>query len=197
MDDTAKPKMEGFVFIRDKETGEVLVDKKNAINFGNMSQAIGWALSNDPRGHIYAMVFGNGASTVSGTGAITYFPPNVNDSNAQLYNQTYSKIVDATSPLMAASDRATNNITVQHTDNALYTDIIVLCTLNYGEPAGQLAFDTDTNITDTYVFDELGLQAFDTTAGAGALLTHVVFHPIQKSLNRVIEIIYTLRIYMA
>jgi hypothetical protein len=195
--DTAKPKMEGFVLIRDRDTGEVLVDKKNAINYGNMSQALGWGLANDPRGHIYAMVFGNGASTVSGTGAITYFPPNVNDSAAQLYNQTYSKIVDATSPLMAASDRATNNITVQHTDNALYTDIIVLCTLNYGEPAGQMAFDTDTSVTDTYIFDELGLQAFDATAGAGALLTHVVFHPIQKSLNRVIEIIYTLRIYMA
>jgi hypothetical protein len=43
------------------------------------------------------------------------------------------------------------------------------------------------------VFDELGLRAYSTT-GTGRLLTHVIFHPVQKSLNRLIQVDYTVRI---
>lgn len=194
----SKSTMEGFVLIRDGETGEVLVDKKNAVHLEHMSEAIALALTNNATGHIHEMVFGNGASTVSGTGAITYFPPNVTGTTASLYNQTYRKIVDDQSPLMPVADRGgKNKLSVQHTANTSYTDIVVTCTLDYSEPSGQDAFD-DSNVTEgNYIFDELGLKAFDPVAGTGKLLTHVVFHPIQKSLNRVIEIIYTLRIYMS
>ena len=44
-----------------------------------------------------------------------------------------------------------------------------------------------------YVFDELGLKSYSPT-GTGKLLTHVVFHPVQKSLNRLIQIDYTVRV---
>mgnify|MGYP000937282666 CR=1 FL=1 len=47
--------------------------------------------------------------------------------------------------------------------------------------------------TITYVFDEIGLFSWEGTAGAGNLLTHVIFHPVQKSLNRLIQIDYTIR----
>jgi hypothetical protein len=44
-----------------------------------------------------------------------------------------------------------------------------------------------------FVFDELGLKSFS-SSGTGKLLTHVIFHPVQKSLNRLIQIDYTIRV---
>ena len=43
---------------------------------------------------------------------------------------------------------------------------------------------------------ELGLKSFEGTENGSTnkLLTHVIFHPVQKSLNRLIQIDYTLRI---
>jgi len=85
---------------------------------------------------------------------------------------------------------------VRHTAGNKYTDIVVTCTLDYGEPTGQAAFDNTTNFNGDYVFDELGLKSWEGTENGGTnkLLTHVVFHPVQKSLNRLIQIDYTLRI---
>ena len=67
------------------------------------------------------------------------------------------------------------------------------CLLDYGEPNGQDAVDNATNTEGTYVFDELGLVSYNAN-GTGNLLTHVIFHPVQKSLNRLIQIDYTVRI---
>ena len=45
------------------------------------------------------------------------------------------------------------------------------------------------------MFDELGIKSWNgSTVDAGNLLTHVIFHPIQKSLNRLIQIDYTIRV---
>jgi hypothetical protein len=65
--------------------------------------------------------------------------------------------------------------------------------LDYGEPSGQNAYDTTASGESTYVFDELGLKSYS-AAGESLLLTHVIFHPVQKSLNRLIQIDYTVRI---
>jgi hypothetical protein len=65
MQETAKPKMEGHVIIRDPQTGEVLLDKKNAIHFENMSIALAKSLAHRPDGHLHEMHFGNGGSTVT------------------------------------------------------------------------------------------------------------------------------------
>jgi len=67
------------------------------------------------------------------------------------------------------------------------------CLLDYGEPAGQDAFDTAGSSENLYVFDELGLRSYS-ESGTGRLMTHVIFHPVQKSLNRLIQIDYTVRI---
>jgi hypothetical protein len=189
-------KIEGFLKIYDPNNGEVFVDKKNAINYENMSEAIADTLSSRGYGEIYQMAFGNGGASVSETGVITYLPPNTVGQNAALYNQTYAKIVDDTSVFNL--DPTRNKMTVSHTTGKVYTDILVQCLLDYGEPAGQAAFDNSTQTDSAYIFDELGLLANYGTDTTGQvitrLLTHVIFHPVQKSLNRQIQIDYTVRI---
>lgn len=189
-------KIEGFIKIHDPNTGEVLVDKKNAIHYENISIAMAETLSNrtlaQGGGWIYLMAFGNGGSAVDPTGVITYLPPNVTGQNADLYNQTYTKVVDDNSA--ADTDPTNNKMTVLHTSGNVYTDILVTCLLDYGEPAGQQAFDNSTNFNGEYVFDELGLKSVNGSVDNLRLITHVIFHPVQKSLNRQIQIDYTLRI---
>jgi hypothetical protein len=193
---TLSYKVEGFLKIYDPNNGEIFVDKKNAINYENMSEAIADTLSSRGYGEIYQMAFGNGGASVDETGIITYLPPNTTGQNAALYNQTYAKIVDDTSVFNL--DPTRNKMTVSHTTGKVYTDILVQCLLDYGEPSGQGAFDNSTQTDSSYVFDELGLLANYGTDSDGnvitRLLTHVIFHPVQKSLNRQIQIDYTVRI---
>ena len=193
---TLSYKVEGFLKVYDPNNGEVFVDKHNAINYETMSEAIADTLSSRGYGEIYQMAFGNGGASVDSTGVITYLPPNVTGQNAALYNQTYAKIVDDTSVFNL--DPTRNKMTVFHTTGKVYTDILVQCLLDYGEPAGQAAFDNSTQTDSSYVFDELGLLANYGTDSNGnvitRLLTHVIFHPVQKSLNRQIQIDYTVRI---
>ena len=185
-------KIEGFVKIFDPNSGEVLVDKKNAIHYENISIAMAQTLSNRDLGYIYLMAFGNGGSSVDPTGVITYLPPNTTGQNAGLYNETYAKVVDDNSA--ADTDPDTNYMTVLHTAGTIYTDILVTCLLDYGEPPTQQAFDNSTNFNGEYVFDELGLKSWNGSSTDLRLITHVIFHPVQKSLNRQIQIDYTLRI---
>jgi len=185
-------KIEGFIKITDPNSGEVFVEKKNAIHYENISIAMAQTLSNRDLGYIYLMAFGNGGSSVDPTGVITYLPPNTTGQNADLYNETYAKVVDDNS--IANTDPANNYMTVIHTSGKVYTDILVTCLLDYGEPLGQQAFDNSTNFNGEYVFDELGLKCWNGSATQLRLITHVIFHPVQKSLNRQIQIDYTLRI---
>lgn len=185
-------KIEGFVKIFDPQTNEVYVDKKNAIHYENISIAMAQTLSDRNLGYIYLMAFGNGGSSVDPTGVITYLPPNVTGQNADLYNQTYQKVVNDNSA--ADTDPVNNKMTVLHTSGRVYTDILVTCLLDYGEPSTQQAFDNSTNLNGEFVFDELGLKSWNGSADDLRLITHVIFHPVQKSLNRQIQIDYTLRI---
>jgi len=190
--DKMNPIIKGHIKITDRNTGEVLVDKDNQVNYENISIAMANTLADQGRGWIYTMAFGNGGSAVDLTGVITYLPPNVNGQNASLYNETYAQVVDQNSA--SNLDPINNNMTILHTPGNPYTDILVTCLLDYGEPPGQQAFDNSTNFNGDYVFDELGLQCWNGSADNLLLITHVIFHPVQKSLNRQIQIDYTLRI---
>jgi hypothetical protein len=184
--------VEGHIKIFDPDSDEVFVDKRNAIHYENFSESLAQSLANKNTGHIYQMVFGNGGTSVDPTGIITYLPANSTGQNADLYNQTYSKVVDDNSA--TNTDTTRNNLTVLHTTGKVYTDILVTCLLDYGEPAGQQAFDNSTNLDGEFVFDELGLKTWNGSADNLKLITHVVFHPSQKAQNRRIQVDYTVRI---
>lgn len=182
---------EGHIKIFDPDTKEVYIDKRNAIHYENMSIAMVNSLSNQGQGTIYEMVFGSGGTTVDPTGLITYLTPNTIGTNSSLYNQTYRKVVDQNA--VENSDSVRNKMEIRHVSGATYSDILVSCLLDYGEPDGQEAFDNSVNLDGNFVFDELGLKSYNPN-GEGKLLTHVVFHPVQKSLNRLIQIDYTIRV---
>jgi hypothetical protein len=182
---------EGHIKIFDPETKEVYIDKRNAIHYENMSVAMVQSLSNQGLGTVYQMVFGSGGTIVDPTGLITYLTPNTIGVNSSLYNQTYTKIVDQNATENV--DPIRNKMEVRHISGATYSDILISCLLDYGEPLEQEAFDNSVDMSGNFVFDELGLKSYNPN-GDGKLLTHVVFHPVQKSLNRLLQIDYTIRI---
>lgn len=190
-DETTGWHFEGHIKIFDPVTGEVYQDKRNAIHYENMSVAMVNSLSNQGQGTVYEMVFGSGGTVVDPTGLITYLTPNTVGTNSNLYNQTFSKIVDQNSS--ANIDPVRNKMEVRHVSGATYSDILVTCLLDYSEPVGQEAFDNSQDLSGNFVFDELGLRSYNPN-GTGKLLTHVVFHPVQKSLNRLLQIDYTIRV---
>jgi hypothetical protein len=182
---------EGHIKIFDPQSNEVFINKRNAIHYENMSVAMVNALSNQGQGTIFEMVFGSGGTTVDPTGLITYLTPNTVGVNSSLYNQTYNKVIDQNS--VANTDPVRNKMEIRHISGATYSDILITCLLDYGEPDGQEAFDNSQDLSGDFVFDELGLRSFNPN-GTGKLLTHVVFHPVQKSLNRLLQIDYTIRV---
>ena len=183
--------IEGHIKIFDPTNNEIFVDKRNAIHYENMSVAMVNSLSNQGQGFIYEMAFGTGGTVVDPTGLITYLTPNTIGVNSSLYNQTYAKVVDQNS--IENTDPIRNKMEIRHISGATYSDIVVSCLLDYGEPDGQEAFDNSQDLDSNFVFDELGLRSYN-PAGTGRLLTHVIFHPVQKSLNRLLQIDYTIRI---
>ena len=219
-DETGGVRMEGHILIRDitneKEPIE-LVNKRNAIHFGNMAKHLAQAISGKPNYDIHYMGFGNGGSSVNTLGKITYKTTNVSEApddsspTSNLYALKYFKVVD---DLAASNTAPTKNKLEVLPSTTSYTDIKVTCTLEFGEPSIQSNFDNSTDFTDDFVFDELGIFSLDVATGneiAGTatdaatildfnskcyMLTHVIFHPIQKSLNRIIEVVYTIRIQM-
>lgn len=203
VDDKTGVYLRGHIKIFDPESGEIFVDKPNAIHYENMSEAIAYSLANKGRSFIVEMHFGNGGTSVDPTGVINYLPPNVKTQNSNLYNPTFYKNVDNTSS--KNTDGTRNKMEIRHAPGKIYSDILVTCLLDYGEPnefspgnligESQAAFDNSQNLEGAFVFDELGLKSYsDAGDGLGKLLTHVIFHPVQKSSNRLIQIEYTVRI---
>lgn len=195
MKDETNMNVSGHILIRDKETGEELVNKRNAIHYGNLGALIAAGLQNQSNKIIHFMAFGNGGSSVDSSGTVLYKAPNTSESTettASLFNETFSKVVSSTS-----SNNDTANNKIELTSGTNYTDLKITCTLGLSEPSGQENFDTATNQNSNFIFDELGLKGFATSSNNAELLTHVIFHPVQKSLNRVIEIVYTVRIQLS
>lgn len=178
--------IDGHVIIKDPDSGEVLLDKHNAINFENMTVAIANLLANQYSGSnsyfITRLDYGNGGTFIDGVGLVSYRSPLVNGESGSLYNKTYEKFVNTTDP--------DNTITVTPYASNSYTDITITATLNWDEPSTQSLTDTSSGDGDTdFIFDEIAIAT-----EAGLNLTHLIFHPIEKSANRRIQIVYTIRI---
>ncbi|EON7973555.1 hypothetical protein HI146_RS25915 [Escherichia coli] len=198
--ETEQPKLfvKGHVLITDvtdPSNQKIVLDKSNAIHPENMSTAIANALAYNqdstgvPIGSISEMRFGNGGTVVLSTGRVTYKKPRVT-SFGGLYSQTYLKKINPR--ITAGIDSQYNNITTVHIPGQSYTDIVCICTLGLGEPSDQ-GVSSGTSMDGTYVFDELGLY---TDGDSGIPLTHIIFHPVEKSANRVLQIKYTVRVQL-
>lgn len=183
--------IKGHVLITDVSTGEVVLDKNNAIHNKNMAIAIARGLANDINGTIFKIKLGNGGSAADGTGQITFQAPNVTGPTASLYNATYEEIVDDGD----ISVPAENSVTYQENpDPATTTLVICSATISAGEPGGQDSTDTPPNPDPEtqFAFDELGLFT-----GDNKLLTHIIFAPILKTANRELVITYTLTVQVS
>lgn len=183
--DNTKLNIEGHIKIIDPDSNYVIVDKRNAINNINFSVMIARVLANQNGLYgIHKMAFGNDGVSVGVLGELTYKTPKTNGILGSLYNETYQKTVQND----PAND-PDNNIQYYHTIGNNYSDLVITATLGYSEPEGQPTDDQTASISDDYVFNEIGLKTED-----NLYLTHVIFHPVLKSSNRKIKIIYTIRI---
>lgn len=191
----------GHVLIEDRNTGEILLDKFNAIHPKNFAAAIAKGLANTQPAlstidgaafgyHrpsvVFMMKLGNGGTSIGSLGEITYQAPNVAGNAADLYNTTYSEVIDGT----YASTPSGNSVSYLISEDP-DTSSIVICTATIGadEPAGQDESLNSTSSQATFSFDELGLFTSD-----GKLLTHIIFSPIPKTAERELVITYTLTI---
>ena len=188
MKEPIQVKIDGHVIIRDVVTCEVVFDETNAIHPQNMALVIARALSRDPNGYIFNLVFGNGGTFLNSSNQIVFRPPNTVGAST-LYNQTYSVQVDDQS---AGTPNTNSVISSQSTARAITSIITVTAELNASEPNGQASADNvTTNPNSTFTFDELGLTTNDSPP---LLLSHLIFSPFEKTANRAFQVIYTLTV---
>lgn len=205
--DFSKSNVIGFLTIKNAETGEILVDKNNAIHFGNLAASMAEALAGLDTGHIRYMAFGNGGTSISASGDITYRQPdvtNVKDTSSSLYSEIYHQEIGANGLTNDGTD--SNNSVIPIQSNAQYADVKMTCTLDFDATGSlQSPIDRANNLDDDTIFDELALYTgqpnIDTSttlanSSEALMVSHVIFHPIQKSNNRILQIDYTIRIYL-
>lgn len=192
------------ITIRDLDTGEVLREGKNAIHQENMSIALATALARGSNFFVSEMHFGNGATVIATDGSITYRLPNIAGVDADLYNDKFFRVVDATD--LHNPDATANNVVVSHPKGAAYADTVITATLDYQDPVAldgvfnivnstENSLDATTTINGEMIFDEIALKTKGTEGlNSGKLLTHFIFHPVEKGENQRIQIVYQLRV---
>jgi hypothetical protein len=192
--------IDGHVKIWDPESQEVFVSKHNAINPETVTLIVATMLQGNNNAYISEMHLGNGGLIIDETGNITYNDVDDNLSTgleAGLYNATYFKVVDVMDTTNN-TDIVNNSVVVTHITGLNYSDIVVTCTLEEDEPnsasEGSLV-ESSEEFAGDYIFNELGLKSRGPDGkNTGYLMSHIVFDPVQKAADRVIQIVYTLRI---
>lgn len=213
----------GTLKISDKDTGTVLVDKRNAIHPGNMAYVLASALGGKPASvnssgdapYINWMAFGNGGS--SSTTTLSYRSPRVfttydglpiTSSNSTLYSKTYQQEVittvyapgeDMGGGVEVPENTSKVNFKVEMS-HAQYEAMQQLIDPTIQTPVTDSSTDTDS--VTAFTFDEIGLLAGVTTPTGldetkSLMVTHVTFHPVLLSANRTIVIDYTITIQLS
>jgi len=197
MQEALKTIVHGHVKITDNNTGEVLVDKGNAIHPKNMATAIARGLSNAANYQIYKLKLGNQGTYIDGTQQIIFRTPNITGDTANLYSPQYVEIVDDSNVLVGTG----NSVTYTNVPSSTSTRVIITCVVSSNEainnPTDQSGPSLDPD--GTFFFDELGLftqeTAGDLLNGTGELmLSHLIFSPIEHTGNRELTIVYTLTV---
>jgi len=186
MRDNGRFKFIGHCRITDRVTGELIMEKRNAVHPQNLGRAIGRSLARDSNGPVFKMAFGNGGTFFNSSQTLIFRSPNTIGS-ATLYNETWEVQVDDQDP----STPATNSVvSVAAPSPSISTIVTVIAQLNSNEPPGQeVADNITTDPEGIFVFDEIGLKTED-----DLLLSHLIFSPIEKTANRAFLITYTLTI---
>jgi hypothetical protein len=163
-------------------TSNVLFDGYNAVHPQNMARIIARALAHEPNSYIWRLALGDGGAGWAADGSVIIKPPITGTDGSgwesRLYNETYSEIVDDTSPLVGtdpgsadannvrpgggadpSSDPAPDSVVSQEVGTK--SNVIVTMYLNENEPSGQNASSTDpiNGAANDFIFNELGLYS--------------------------------------
>jgi len=193
---TAKVKFENIVDVYSYDSIEAAQKNENAVQLlhthndihpENMSFLLASAIMRYEDNQLLTMAFGNGGAQVDNIGRSIILPTNTIGRNISLYNLTYSKTISNKDS--SNLDNENNNITIEHITGNSYTDVIIRCTLNRYEPTDQEVIDTTSLPNEDYIFSEIGL-----IDKLGNLVAHTTFNPIEKTSNRVIVVVYRVRI---
>ena len=138
--------------------------------------------------NISKLALGYGGTTIDVNGNVSYKDAKVDGTtNTGLYSPSKDNTVSPAVDLKVA----VTTFNVSNATNQPYSDLECKTVLDYNFPSDALATDNaaDFDTEGNFVFDEVAL-----VSDAGSYLTHLIFHPIQKSKNRKLEVLYTLRI---
>ena len=212
--DVIQSQVIGTLKIYDKDSGDILVQKKNAIHPGNMAYVLASALAGKPTSvnasgdapHINWMQFGNGGSVSTTT--LSYKSPRVNStydelaitaSNSSLYVPQYEQLTTNT-VYFPGEDMGSGELVPTNTAKVNFS--VNVSHADYQSAVGGTIPANDSLTDANYTFDEIGLMAGVTDSGTltkekTLMLTHVTFHPVLLSANRTIVIDYTVTIQIS
>jgi hypothetical protein len=221
--DNVQTQVIGTLKIFDKDTGETLVKKRNAIHPGNMAYVIASSLAGSSTSvndlgappTINWMGFGNGGS--SSTTTLSYRSPRISEiydelpittSSSALYSKTYQQKTINT-VYFPGQDMGDGEVVPNRTsrikfrvevDHAGYEAIQQEVNPNISTPLTDSS--TDNLSVDAFTFDEIGLIAGvdendKLVEDKSLMVTHVTFHPVLLSANRTIVVDYTITIQVS
>lgn len=191
--------------------GKKLLEKKNAIHPKNMAIAIARGLSNSANHQIFKIKLGNQGTYIDANQQIVFRPPNINEDADDLYNATYTEIVDESN----TGSGVGNSVTYTTIPNSANSRVIVTATISANEAVNRPSDESDSanpypdpevdgsiDPEGEYFFDELGLFTSGVDEGTTALLdsstelmlSHLVFSPIEHTGSRELTVVYSLTV---